>query len=78
MTFVLPAITRVQCLHFALTLPSVLAGISKCFKTAVIMVTQCEYHQSGWFVNPSVPVFLVVTQDHGQRTKLGLATTYTK
>ena len=65
-TFVLSAITRVQCLHFDLTLSSVLAGISKCFKTAAIMVTQCKYNKSEWFVNPPVTVLILLSQDSGQ------------
>ena len=36
------------------------------FLTAAIVVTQCEYHKNEWFVNPAVPVFIVVRQDHGQ------------
>ena len=40
-----------------MTLPSVLAGISKCFKTAAIVLTQCDYHKSEWFVNPPVLVY---------------------
>ena len=46
--------------------PSVLAGISKCFEAAAIMITQCECHKNEWFVNPPVTVFIVLRQDNGQ------------